>query len=94
MRDIAEIRAEIDEIDAGLTKLFERRMTVSKEVAEYKKANGLPTLNSAREKEVIEKAVARLENKTFAPYVTKLYNCLMDLSKEYQNILQKGSKNE
>ena len=91
MRDIAEIRAEIDEIDTGLTKLFERRMTVSKEVAEYKKANGLPTLNAKREKEVIAKAVDRLENKTFAPYTEKLYTCLMDLSKDYQKTMNSGT---
>ena len=94
MRDISEIRAEIDKIDTELTKLFELRMTVSGEVAAYKKAKGLPTLNAAREKEVIENACQRLENKDFSPYVEKLYTCLMDLSKEYQNILQKGSKNE
>ena len=91
MRDIAEIRAEIDTIDTELTKLFERRMTVSEEVAAYKKAKGLPTLNSAREKEVIDKAVERLQNKAFAPYTKKLYTCLMDLSKEYQKTMNAGT---
>lgn len=90
MRDIEEIRAEIDKIDAEITKLFERRMNVSKEVAEYKKAKGLPTLNAGREKEVIAKALGRLENKTFAPYAEKLYTCLMDLSKDYQKTLNNG----
>ena len=91
MRDIAEIRAEIDTIDTELTKLFERRMTVSEEVAAYKKAKGLPTLNAAREKEVIDKAVERLQNKGFAPYTQKLYTCLMDLSKEYQKTMNAGT---
>lgn len=91
MRDITEIRAEIDQIDTELTKLFERRMTVSEEVAAYKKANGLPTLNAQREKEVIAKACARLENKDFAPYTEKLYTCLMDLSKDYQKSMNQGT---
>jgi len=90
MRDISEIRAEIDQIDTELTKLFERRMTVSEEVAAYKKANGLPTLNAAREKEVISKACSRLENKEFAPYTEKLYTCLMNLSKDYQKSMNFG----
>lgn len=84
MADISKIREEIDKIDEELTRLFERRMTVSEEVAAYKREHGLPTLNAAREKEVIDKAVARLKNKAFAPYAKKLYTCLMDLSKEYQ----------
>ncbi len=90
MRDISEIRTEIDEIDEQLTSLFERRMTVSEEVAAYKRANGLPTLNSAREKEVIAKNIARLKNKEFAPYTEKLYTCLMDLSKDYQKSIWAG----
>ena len=90
MRDISEIRQEIDKIDEQLTGLFERRMTVSEEVAAYKRANGLPTLNSAREKEVIDKAVSRLNNKDFAPYTEKLYTCLMDLSKDYQKSISSG----
>ncbi len=84
MLDINKIRAEIDDIDNELTKLFERRMTVSEQVAAYKKEHGLPTLNATREKEVILKACERLDNKVFAPYTEKLYTCLMDLSKEYQ----------
>ena len=90
MRDITEIRAEIDKIDTELTRLFERRMTVSEEVAAYKKAKGLPTLNAQREKEVIEKACQRLSNKAFAPYTEKLYTCLMDLSKDYQKSMNTG----
>ena len=84
MLDINKIRGEIDEIDVELTRLFERRMVISEQVAAYKREHGLPTLNAAREKEVIDKACARLENKDFAPYTEKLYNCLMGLSKDYQ----------
>lgn len=84
MLDINKIRGEIDEIDVELTRLFERRMIISEQVAAYKREHGLPTLNAAREKEVIDKACARLENKDFAPYTEKLYNCLMGLSKDYQ----------
>jgi len=84
MLDIVKIRSEIDKIDEEITKLFEKRMTVSKDVADYKREHGLPTLNSSREAEVIDKAISRLSNKEFAPYTKKLYTCLMDLSKEYQ----------
>lgn len=91
MPDIDKIRAEIDEIDKSMTQLFERRMTVSEQVAAYKRENGLPTLNPEREKIVIQKAADNLENKDFVPYVTRFYDCLMQLSKDYQRSINKSS---
>lgn len=87
MEDISLIRQEIDNIDKELTQLFERRMAISKDVAEYKRANGLPVLNLKREEEVIQKAINSLENKVFAPYVSELYTHIMELSKRYQKLL-------
>ena len=40
MRDLLELRNEIDKIDSQIVKLFEDRMELSGEVAEYKIANG------------------------------------------------------
>ena len=53
MNDLEEYRRRIDAIDAELVQLFLRRMEVTWKVGEYKKANGLPVLDSGREKEVI-----------------------------------------
>ena len=39
MRDLKELRVEIDRIDREMVALFEERMSISKEVAEYKIAN-------------------------------------------------------
>lgn len=90
MEDISKIREEIDEIDSELTGLFERRMAISKDVADFKRSKGLPILNTKREEEVILKAVDCLSDKTFAPYVKKFYTCLMDLSKQYQKSINQG----
>ena len=40
--DLSEIRQQIDEIDQELVELFCRRMNLSAQVADYKKANNLP----------------------------------------------------
>ena len=40
MRDLKELRVEIDRIDREMVALFEERMGISKEVAEYKIATG------------------------------------------------------
>lgn len=84
MADINKIRLKIDEVDSSITKLFEERMHLSEEVAAYKRENGLPTLNASREKEVVEQAVRNLEDKALEPYAKKLYEFLMNLSKDYQ----------
>ena len=50
MIDLSESRKEIDEIDRQLVELFERRMKVSADVAEYKKRTGMPVLDQGRER--------------------------------------------
>ncbi len=84
MPDIKKIRNEIDKIDSSMLELFEKRMKISEQVAQYKRENGLPTLNESREKEVLKKAESGLSDKSFAPYADKFFRCMMDLSKEYQ----------
>ena len=54
MENLDTLRTQIDEIDKKMMALFEKRMDVSRRVGEYKIANNIPVLNSAREKTVIE----------------------------------------
>lgn len=49
-----ELRREIDEIDRELMRLFEKRMQVSEEIAQYKFSRDIAVFDSSREKEVIE----------------------------------------
>ena len=55
MDALEQARAEIDEVDAQLAALFERRMAAVLQVAEYKRAHGLPIFDAAREAAVLEK---------------------------------------
>jgi len=84
--ELKECRARIDEINNEMLRLFCERMEVSKSVAEYKQANGLPILNKAREREIIyemtERADEGMEN-----YVKTFFNVIMDLSRAYQGKL-------
>ena len=57
MDALEQARAEIDEVDAQLAALFERRMAAVLQVAEYKRAHGLPIFDAAREAAVLEKAL-------------------------------------
>ena len=59
MRDLSEIRAEINEIDDELIKLFTRRMDCAKDVGIYKKANDIPVLNRQRENEILDEVQSK-----------------------------------
>ena len=49
MKDLLESRKEIDEIDDSIIRLFEKRMEVCKNVAEYKLRTGKPVLDRQRD---------------------------------------------
>ena len=55
---LARSRREIEEIDAQLIALLARRVERSKEIGALKRIAGLPTLDTAREAEVIRRAAS------------------------------------
>ena len=89
--DLTELRKQIDGIDDQLVQLFCRRMELCAQVAEYKKANGLPILMPAREREKL-KDVAEKAGPDMANYTRTLYAMLFELSRSYQSKLSGGSR--
>ena len=69
MRELAQIRQELDEIDREMVKLFERRMTLCREVARTKLAQGKPVLDASREAQVLESRAAMLTDASLAEAV-------------------------
>ena len=92
MKDLKDIRVEINEIDSQLRDLFSRRMNLSKEVAEYKKALGLQILDAEREQQVIKNNVEKLENDELKPYYVDFLESVMKISRNYQRVLNVGMK--
>ena len=87
MNKLEENRKKIDEIDTSIATLYEQRMDAVKEVLQYKKENNLPILDTKREKDVIEKAKARIKNPEYvAPYEDFVKN-MMKNSRDYQQSL-------
>mgnify|MGYP001221311200 CR=1 FL=1 len=62
--DLEAIRRRIDKIDAQLVAALEERMEAVLEVAAYKKQQGLPVLDAAREAQVLSKACMRYSIKS------------------------------
>lgn len=82
--DLSQIRQQIDGIDQSLVELFCRRMALSAQVADYKKANHLPIFVPAREREILQK-VADQAGPEMADYTRVLYSMLFELSRSYQS---------
>lgn len=92
MTDLDKARSIIDETDREMAALFVRRMNAVKLVAEYKKNNGLPITNAAREEEVIEKNSARIEDAVYRSYYASFIRHTMALSKDLQRRLLQGMR--
>ena len=87
MDALEQARAEIDAVDAQLAALFERRMAAVLQVAEYKRAHGLPVYDAARETAVLEKAAARIQDPALRPYYKDHVQNLMDVAKQYEAVV-------
>ena len=81
--ELKNLRDTIDGIDGELLRLFEKRMETVSEIAEYKKANGIPVLNRQRENELLNAISEKADPKT-EQYVRILFNTLLDLSRSSQ----------
>ena len=86
MEDLQSLRAQIDDIDRELADLFCRRMAVTYQVGQYKKAKGLPVLDRAREKQVLA-AKAALVGEDLRADITTLFETVMAISRRQQQRL-------
>jgi monofunctional chorismate mutase len=83
--EINVLREKIDALDSDIVRLLKERMAVSAEVAEYKRANGLPVLDKAREEALLEKISALSGD--MSEYTHEIYLEILKQSKEYQKKL-------
>lgn len=79
-----ESRAAIDRIDRELVKLFCERMSVSADVAEYKRSVGKPVYDAVRERALLCK-ISELAGPEMEEHVRKLYAGILAISKAYQH---------
>lgn len=82
--DLLELRNELDEIDKQIVELYEKRMDVCGQVAEYKIETGKRVFDKEREKQKLE-AVSALTHNEFNAYgVTELFEQIMAMSRKLQ----------
>ena len=83
MMELAAYREELDRLDEELLRLFLRRMELSAEIGSYKKARGIPVLDSGREEQKLEQLSALCPSEQLG-YVKALYSRIFELSREAQ----------
>ena len=92
MNDLERARKIINEVDAEMARLFEKRMEAARLVAEYKKQNGLSILDEGREAEVIRKNSEYIQDKTICEYYVTFLKEEMKISSAYQSRLNEGAR--
>ena len=83
-QDLNDLRSRIDSVDDEIIRLFQERMHISSEIAEFKKDHGLPVQDVQREREKISDLIGKSEE-DFKSYTSVLYSLLFELSRSYQD---------
>ncbi len=92
MTDLLELRDQIDVIDRKIVRLFEERMEICRQVAEYKIASGKKVLDRQREMEKLQ-VLGELAGNDFNRHgVQELFQQIMSMSRklQYQMLAREG----
>lgn len=87
MIDLAKSRETIDRIDKQILNLFEERMQVASDVAEYKRNTGKKVYDPVREQEKLEVLGALASSSFNRRAVEELFSQIMSISRKYQYTL-------
>lgn len=82
MKDLKEIRAEIDSVDKELVSLYEKRMALTEQVADYKLSTGKKVFDKAREEEKLEKVTSMVDDPFLKRGTRELFEHLMSMSRK------------
>ena len=81
--DLLEIREKLDVVDREIVRLFEERMRLCGQVAEFKIETGKPVFDAEREKQKLE-AVRQMAGEEYRQGASELFTQLMTISRRLQ----------
>ena len=84
MKELDALRREIDRLDAQIAPLLLERFAVVRRIGEVKKTEGIPVLNEAREKAVLDKITSFTEDDKEKSALRKVYKSVMTAAKELE----------
>ncbi|MGN0484713.1 MAG: prephenate dehydratase [Lachnospiraceae bacterium] len=96
MKDLLEIRSDIDRIDNEIVDLYEERMQLVTDVAEYKIATGKKVFDKDREQQKLDTLSAKAVDDFMKHGIRGLFEQIMSVSrkKQYQLLQRHGIKEE
>lgn len=89
MKDIAELRRDIDEIDDKIAELFLKRMDMMEDVAEAKKGSGATVSDPARERLILSRVTNAVGEK-HEDAARLLFRTMFGITKARQRVLLNG----
>lgn len=92
MSDLQKAREIINKVDKEMAALFEMRMDAVKTIAAYKKENGIPIDDIARETTVIHQNTDYIENEDYKSYYVNFLKNNIKISKDLQHKICEGMK--
>lgn len=84
MKDLAESHREIDDIDSQIVKLYEKRLGIVSDVAEYKIENHRPVLDRHREADKLARLGAMASDAFTRQGIIELFEQIMSVSRKKQ----------
>lgn len=93
MIDLQDSRLKIDEIDKKMVELFEQRMQLAIDVADYKKSVGKPIFDPAREEEKLNALCSLTNNEFNKKAINDLFTQIMSMSRRLQYTLLSSTDN-
>ena len=93
MTELERNRKRINEINKELSALLAERMEAAEKIADYKRENGLPVFDRARERDVIADVKSQVPD-NISPMIAGSFDSIMAMSCLYQYINHAKHKNE
>ena len=94
MEGLSELRKKIDGIDRELAGLFEKRMELSEKIGALKAGSDGGIYDREREEQMMGKFREYMCNEALSPYFMELMQCIMKLSKQYQETVYGALKSK
>lgn len=93
MATLEEMRKELDAIDGQITSLYEKRMDICAEVADYKIKNGRKVFDRTREYEKLAAVAANMSTEFNKKGIKELFEQIMSMSRklQYQRLTDAGA---
>lgn len=92
MKDLTQIRKEIDVIDSQILALYEKRLGLAEDVANYKIANHKAVFDKAREEEKLNVLTANCKDAFTKEGVEELFSQIMSTSRKKQYQIMASNK--